>query len=62
MTMRYALLSEVENDGGKRRCAPRTSNAPAATRDVARRTVDAEPQSAAKGREGISEGTGTIRC
>ena len=61
MTMRYALISEIETDG-KRRCAPRTSNAPASTRDVARRTVDAEPQSAAKGREGISEGTGTIRC
>ena len=60
--MRYALMSEIEIDGGKRRCAPRPSNTAAATRNIAARAVDVEPQSAAKGREGRDEGTGTIRC
>jgi hypothetical protein len=61
MTMRYARISEIETDG-KRRCAPRTSNEPASTHDFAWRTVDAEPASPAKGREGTDEGNGTIRC
>jgi hypothetical protein len=60
--MRYALMSEIEVDGGKRRCAPRPTNASAVTRDLAGRAVDAEPQSAAKGREGTDEGIGMIRC
>ncbi len=60
--MRYALMSELEVDGGKRRCAPRPANTSALTRDLARRTAPGEPQSAAKGREGTDEGNGTIRC
>lgn len=60
--MRYALMSEIEIDGGKRRCAPRPSNAAAVTRNIAARMVDPEPASTAKGREGTDDGTGTIRC
>lgn len=60
--MRYALMSEIEVDGARRRCAPRPTHTPAVTRDLAWRTVDGEPKSAAKGREGIDEGNGAIRC
>ncbi|NVB85411.1 MAG: hypothetical protein HOV81_44010 [Kofleriaceae bacterium] len=60
--MRYALMSDIEVDGGRRRCAPRPTNASAVTRDLARRTVDPESESVAKGREGTDEGNGTIRC
>lgn len=62
--MRFAIIRELEVDGGKRRCAPRQIDRGAKVPSGAsmRRSAVAEPEHAAKGREDASHGSGAIRC